>query len=78
MILVNGPEKINAETHPLHQKNADLGVKAVLYGKEILIEEGDASTIEVGEKVTLMKWGNAVVTEVGKKEDGLTLLHAEL
>jgi glutamyl/glutaminyl-tRNA synthetase len=45
LIVNNGPADVRAETHPLHPKNADLGVKAVLYGKEILIEEGDAQDI---------------------------------
>jgi glutamyl-tRNA synthetase len=38
LILSNGPTTLKVETHPLHQKNADLGNKAVLYGKEIYIE----------------------------------------
>jgi len=63
LTITNGPEEIKAETHPLHQKNADLGVKAVLYGKELLLEEGDAKDIEVGEKVTLMKWGNCTISK---------------
>lgn len=41
-IIDNVPETIRAESHPLHQKNADLGTKAVLYGKELLVEAGDA------------------------------------
>ena len=45
MILENGPENLASEAHPLHPKNADLGVKAVLYGKELYIEEGDAADI---------------------------------
>lgn len=78
LILDNGPAKINAETHPLHQKNADLGVKAVLFGKELLVEAGDAKDIEVGEKVTLMKWGNATITKKDISADGKIVLHAEL
>jgi glutamyl-tRNA synthetase len=62
IILNNGPETLKVETHPLHQKNADLGNKAVLYGKEVLIETGDAVDINIGDKVTLMKWGNAIIT----------------
>lgn len=78
IILNNGPDKIKAETHPLHQKNADLGTKAVLYGKEIYVEKGDAADLEVGEKITLMKWGNAVITMKEEKKDGTLELHADL
>lgn len=78
IILNNGPAKIYAETHPLHQKNADLGTKAVLYGKEIFVEKGDAKDLAVGEKITLMKWGNAVITMKEEKPDGSFELHADL
>jgi len=77
LILNNGPKEIVAETHPLHQKNPDLGSKAVLYGNEVLIETGDAKDIEVGEKVTLMKWGNAVITKKDVNDGDITL-HADL
>jgi len=76
--LNNGPDKIKAETHPLHQKNADLGNKAVLYGKEIYVEKGDAKDLAVGEKITLMKWGNAVITMKEEKPDGTLELYADL
>jgi hypothetical protein len=32
-------------------------------GKNILCETGDARDIEEGERITLMKWGNATVTK---------------
>jgi len=47
----------------LHPKNPSLGSKAVVYGNEVWIETDDASAIEEGEKVTLMKWGNITVTK---------------
>lgn len=34
-----------------------------MYGRDLLIEMADAGTIEVGQKVTLMNWGNATITE---------------
>jgi len=49
----------------------------VLYGKEILIETGDAKDIEVGEKVTLMKWGNAIITSKEQTDNGI-VMHADL
>lgn len=67
LFINNGPEGVTTETHPLHNKNPDLGVKAVLFSKELLIEAGDAQDIVEGEKVTLMKWGNCVIS---KKEVG--------
>jgi len=64
----NGPEPAEARSQPLHPKNESVGTKAVLYGRNLFIERDDAKTIEVGEKVTLMKWGNAVITK--KEADG--------
>lgn len=42
LIIDNAPETLRAETHPLHPKNESLGSKAVLYGRDLLIETGDA------------------------------------
>ena len=79
IIIDNFPDKgtTTVETHPLHLKNEALGTKAVLYGENLWVEKGDASEVEVGEKITLLKWGNAIVT---KKEEtnGELFLHADL
>ena len=79
IIIDNFPDKgtTTVETHPLHLKNEALGTKAVLYGESLWVEKGDASEVEVGEKITLLKWGNAIVT---KKEEinGELVLHADL
>ena len=45
-------------TQPLHAKNADCGVKSVLYTPSVLLDAADAAAIADGEEVTLMKWGN--------------------
>lgn len=73
LILDNVEDKIRAETHPLHQKNESLGVKAVLYGKHILLEQQDAEALKVGDKVTLMKWGNVSITASAQVDGVLTL-----
>lgn len=73
LILDNVEDKIRAETHPLHQKNESLGSKAVLYGKHVILEEQDAKAIKVGDKVTLMKWGNVSITASAEVDGVLTL-----
>lgn len=78
LILTNAPDGFTTQTHPLHQKNADLGTKEILYGKEVLIEDGDALDIEIGEKVTLMKWGNCVITAKETDAQGHVVLTGEL
>lgn len=69
LFIENGPEHIEARSQDLHPKNADIGSKAVFYGKELLIEKDDAVKIIVGQKVTLMKWGNCTITK-RTEEDG--------
>jgi hypothetical protein len=63
LIIENGPETTEAQSHPLHPKDAAIGSKAVLYSKVVLIEKEDAQTIQEGEKITLMKWGNVTITK---------------
>jgi glutamyl-tRNA synthetase len=46
----------------LHKKNEACGTKAVSFSKSLLLESADASTLVVGEEITLMNWGNAFVT----------------
>lgn len=70
LLIENGPEEIEAQSHPLHPKNAGVGSKAVIYSKNVLIERDDAASIVEGEKVTLMKWGNVTITKIEKSESG--------
>lgn len=45
----------------------------MLYGKNILLEKQDASALKVGDKVTLMKWGNVSITSSAEVDGVLTL-----
>lgn len=62
LFIENGPSPVEARSQPLHPKN-DVGSKATIYGQELLIEREDAVEIQEGEKITLMKWGNAIVSK---------------
>ena len=78
IIIDNCPEGITAETHPLHGKNPELGSKAVLYGKEVLVEAGDAEDVQEGEKITLMKWGNCTISKKEKDAEGKITMHGTI
>jgi hypothetical protein len=54
-----------------------LGSKSVLQGQNLLIEAGDAKELVVGEKITLMKWGIAIVTSI-EEVSGVFTVKAEL
>lgn len=51
---------------PRHPKNADVGQKEVHYSSRVLIEGADAQTLHEGETVTLINWGNVVVTKLSR------------
>lgn len=69
VIFNNGPIEVREEEHPLHQKNVDLGKGKVSYFHKILIEHDDAAQIQPGEKITFMKWGNAIIHTISPTEE---------
>jgi len=73
IIIENGPNPVECRSQPLHPKNTNVGTKATVYGRELLVEKEDAAEIAEGEKFTLMKWGNATVTKKVVEGDKITL-----
>ena len=60
------PHRGTAQKHP---KDPSVGMKDVFYGPNILLEAEDADGLkEIRErgKVTLINWGNAVITRVSR------------
>ena len=55
---------VEGMTVPAHPKNAAVGVKVVTKSGALLIEQDDAATLSVGEEVTLMTLGNAVIDSI--------------
>jgi glutamyl-tRNA synthetase len=55
---------------PMHPKNKDAGQKPFYKAGKLIMEPDDAELIEVGEKITLMKWGNFVVESKTVSEEG--------
>ena len=44
--------------------------EATTYTKRIWLDHADAVSLSAGEEVTLMDWGNAIVKEIEKDQDG--------
>uniref|UniRef100_A0A5S6QQU9 Uncharacterized protein n=1 Tax=Trichuris muris TaxID=70415 RepID=A0A5S6QQU9_TRIMR len=63
------PERKKVVKHP---KNPSIGERPMLYGPRVLIEQVDADLLESGVTVTLVNWGNVVITDVTKSADGKT------
>ncbi|GMG30310.1 unnamed protein product [Ambrosiozyma monospora] len=63
----------SVEDKPKHKKNPKVGMKKVYYSPNVLIEQQDAATIEPNEEVTLMDWGNVIITDIKKDSTGTVL-----
>lgn len=51
-------------TAPL--QNPEVGKKEVWYSSRLLVEGEDAAMLKVGDKVTLINWGNVLFQQVNK------------
>jgi glutamyl-tRNA synthetase len=64
---------------PLHKKNAELGTKKTHYGSKVYLDQEDAKSLEEGEEITLMDWGNVFVRKIVKDAQGeVTSIDLEL
>ncbi|KAF7818045.1 glutamate--tRNA ligase, cytoplasmic [Senna tora] len=70
LTLTDGPEKPFVRIIPRHKKYEGAGDKATTYTNRIWIDHADAVSISAGEEVTLMDWGNAIVKEIEKDQEG--------
>ncbi|KAE8671874.1 Phytochrome A [Hibiscus syriacus] len=70
LTLTNGPDKPFVRIIPRHKKYEGAGEKATTFTKRIWLDYADAECISVDEEVTLMDWGNAIVKDIIKDQDG--------
>ncbi|KAI1266788.1 glutamyl-tRNA synthetase [Xylariaceae sp. FL1019] len=65
---------------PKHLKNSELGTKKVVLDNTVIIEQFDAQTLEEGEEITLMNWGNVYVRRLTRDSEGkcITAMDLEL
>lgn len=64
------PATAEVKEVPKHKKNPDIGNKKTTYSNKIALDQEDAKSLEVGEEITLMDWGNAFVRNVQKDANG--------
>ncbi|KAI3445504.1 hypothetical protein Pfo_002169 [Paulownia fortunei] len=82
LILTDGPKDPFVRILAKHKKYEGAGEKAVTYSNRLWIDYADAESISVNEEVTLKDWGNAIVKEIKKDENGIVtqlvgVLHLE-
>lgn len=70
LTLIDGPDKPFVRIIPRHKKYEGAGEKATTYTKRIWIDHADAQLISANEEITLMDWGNAIVKEISRDQDG--------
>ena len=58
-----------ASDMPKHKKNPALGMKKTWFSDNIIVDHEDALTFGDNEEITLMDWGNAIITEIVKSGD---------
>ena len=78
LTLTNGPEEPFVRILPRHKKYEGAGKKATTFANRIWLEYADASVVSVGEEVTLMDWGNAIIREIKTDNGTITQLVGEL
>ncbi|CAG8777857.1 13041_t:CDS:2, partial [Acaulospora colombiana] len=69
--ITGGPAKAETKEMARHKKNPAIGTKKTVYASEIIIDQQDASTLAIDEEITLMDWGNAIVREINKADNGV-------
>lgn len=67
----DAPAAPHSVEKPLHPKNKEVGTKQVVFSSEILLDQADLKLIKVGEEITLMSWGNAIVKDIQTGADGV-------
>lgn len=64
LILIDGPSTEEVRSLSLHPKNPEFGSKNVTFSSNLLLAMEDAKDLVANEEVTLMKWGNVIITEI--------------
>jgi len=62
------PAGVELKEMPLHPKNESVGVKVRRYTKQVVIDKADVETINEGQEVTLVDWGNIIVDKIGSDQ----------
>ncbi|KAL8481858.1 hypothetical protein ACS0TY_028127 [Phlomoides rotata] len=82
LILIDGPKDPFVCVIPKQKKYEGAGEKSVTYYNRLWIDYTDAKSISINEEVTLKDWGNAIVKDIKKDENGIVtqltgVLHLE-
>ncbi|XP_065885207.1 bifunctional glutamate/proline--tRNA ligase-like isoform X2 [Dysidea avara] len=54
-----------------HPKNSSVGTKTVHYASQVWLEGADAANLKEGQTITLINWGNVVITDIDRLPSGV-------
>lgn len=78
IVIDNVAQEPEAVTVPLNKLNLPLGERPLWKSNNVLVDFIDADTLlKVGEKVTLMNWGNVLIKSKEVQPDGSYLMHGD-
>jgi len=78
ILELDGPHSPERAEVLKHRKNPELGKKAITRCKHVYIEQEDAQSLSKNEEVTLMDWGNIVITDITKSGGLVTSVKGKL
>lgn len=68
---VHGVDETGSADKSKNNKDAILGTKKVLFSRQILLSQEDAVSFKLNEEITLMNWGNAIITNISTNQPGI-------
>jgi glutamyl-tRNA synthetase len=78
VVELDGPKSPEKATVPRHRQKPELGTKVITRCNKVFIEQEDAQSLKEKEEITLMDWGNVIITHIGKSGDKVTRIQAKL
>lgn len=78
MSLEGTDEKLVTKQIPKHKKNSSLGNKTTYYTNKIYLNVKDLENVQENEEITLMDWGNAIITKIVKENNVIKSLNGKL
>jgi len=64
------PDEVIGLPVAMHPKNPDLGEKIMRLSSKLLLEKDDVKLMNVGDEVTLMRYGNIIIRHINVASDG--------
>jgi len=76
---LDGPASPETIEVPRHKQNEALGKKKIVKSNKVFIEQEDAKLLKDGNEITLMDWGNVIISSIETDANGIVKnIHGKL